>query len=141
MNTKRDAPVVKRILLVDDEGFLRDTVRLLLVQIGYRVVEANNGAEALGLFARGHFDLVMTDYEMPFLKGNELAARIRRMAPRQPILMMTGFGHSASPDNPVDAVIRKPLDFAALRVLLEELLNAVEGNLAQSSLAEFGQLN
>jgi len=141
MNTNGDTPVAKRVLLVDDEGLVRDTVRLLLVQIGYRVVEANNGAEALGLFARERFDLVMTDYEMPFLKGNELAARIRRLAPRQPILMMTGFGYSASPNNPVDAVINKPLDFARLRILMEGLLNEVEGTLAEPCLAEFDQFN
>jgi CheY-like chemotaxis protein len=141
MITNRDTAVVKRILLVDDEGFVRETVRLLLGQIGYRVVEANNGAEALGLFAREHFDLVMTDYEMPFLKGNELAARIRRLAPRQPILMMTGFGYRASEDNPVDAVITKPLDFERLRTLMEDLLSGVEVALAEGCLAEFNQSN
>ena len=52
---------------------------------------------------------------MPFLKGNELAAGIRRMAPRQRILMITGFGHKAGPENPVDAVMGKPLDFARLQ--------------------------
>lgn len=132
---------MKRILLVDDEGLLRDALRLLLMQVGYKVVEANNGAEALGLFARERFDLVMTDYEMPFLKGNELATRIRRMAPRQPILMMTGFGHSASEDNPVDAVISKPLDFERLRMLMEYLLNGVEGALSDGCLAGFDQSN
>ena len=141
MNTNGDTPVAKRVLLVDDEGLVRDTVRLLLVQIGYRVVEANNGAEALGLFARERFDLVMTDYEMPFLKGNELAARIRRLAPRQPILMMTGFGYSASPTNPVDAVIGKPLDFTRLRLTMEQLLNAGEGDPAEPWLAELQQSN
>jgi len=141
MITNRDTAVVKRILLVDDEGFVRETVRLLLGQIGYRVVEANNGAEALGLFVRGHFDLVMTDYEMPFLKGNELATRIRRLAPRQPILMMTGFGYRASEDNPVDAVITKPLDFERLRTLMEDLLSGVEVALAEGCLAEFNQSN
>jgi|ERR1017187_4474180 two-component system cell cycle sensor histidine kinase/response regulator CckA len=141
MITNRGTAVVKRILLVDDEGLLRDALRLLLMQVGYKVVEANNGAEALGLFARERFDLVMTDYEMPFLKGNELATRIRRMAPRQPILMMTGFGHSASEDNPVDAVISKPLDFERLRMLMEYLLNGVEGALSDGCLAGFDQSN
>ncbi len=128
MNTDSRLPAVKRILLVDDEGLVRNVVRLVLGQSGYRVVEANNGAEALGLFAQGHFDLVMTDYEMPFLKGNELAARIRQLAPRQPILMMTGFGHRASADNPVDMVMSKPLDFNRLRMIMELLLNENDGS-------------
>jgi len=127
MNTETRLPAVKRILLVDDEGLVRTAVRLVLGQSGYRVVEANNGAEALGLFAQGHFDLVMTDYEMPFLKGNELAARIRRLAPRQPILMITGFGHRAGAENPVDMVMSKPLDFNRLRMIMELLLNENDG--------------
>lgn len=141
MNAPGDTAVGKRVLLVDDERLVRETVRLLLGQIGYTVVEANNGAEALGLFARGQFDLVMTDYEMPFLKGNELAAKIRRMAPRQPILMMTGFAHTASPDNPVDAVINKPLSFGRLRMMMDQLLNEVEAPLAEPCLAEFQLFN
>jgi len=133
--------VRKRILLVEDERLVRETIRLLLGQFGFIVVEANNGAEALGLFARGHFDLVMTDYEMPFLKGNELAAKIRRLAPGQRILMITAFGHIASPDNPVDAVIPKPLDFARLRATMEHLLNGGEGDLAEPWLTELHQCN
>jgi len=141
MNTARILKVRKRILLVEDERLVRETIRLLLGEIGFTVVEANNGAEALGLFARGQFDLVMTDYEMPFLKGNELAAKIRRLAPGQPILMITAFGHIASPDNPVDAVIGKPLNFARLRMTMEQLLNGGEGDPAEPWLTELNQCN
>jgi CheY-like chemotaxis protein len=141
MNSNRETATPKRILLVDDERLVRETVRLLLGQFGFTVVEANNGAEALGLFARGCFDLVVTDYEMPFLKGNELAAKIRRLAPRQPILMITGFGHCASPNNPVDAVIGKPLNFARLRLLMDDLINKGGGSPAELGLAEVNQSN
>ena len=141
MNTARIPKVRKRILLVEDERLLRETIRLLLGQFGFTVVEANNGAEALGLFARGHFDLVMTDYEMPFLKGNELAARIRRLAPQQPILMITGFGHKAGADNPVDAVIDKPFDFDRLRTITEQLLNQTDLATPGGPLAERHQSN
>jgi CheY-like chemotaxis protein len=141
MNHDPDMQVGKRVLLVEDERLVRETIRLLLGQIGFTVVEANNGAEALGLFAQGRYDLVVTDYEMPFLKGNELAARIRRVAPRQPILMMTGFGHDAGPDNPVDVVMDKPLNFARLRRTMDWLLSGGEGDLAEPFLAELHQCN
>jgi CheY-like chemotaxis protein len=98
-------------------------VKLLLCQDGYAVVEANNGAEALGLFSRGQFDLVMTDYEMPFIKGNELALKIRKLAPRQPIVMMTGYRHEPGPGNPVDAVIDKPFNFDSLREVMTQVLS------------------
>jgi DNA-binding response OmpR family regulator len=139
MNTDGPTAGEKRVLLVDDERVVREMVGLLLGQIGYRVVEANNGAEALSLFIQGDFDLVMTDYEMPFLKGNDLATRIRRIAPCLPILMMTGFGHEASQDNPVDAVIHKPLNLAGLRTVMHQLLHGNEGTLEEPMLPELHQ--
>jgi DNA-binding response OmpR family regulator len=81
----------------------------------------------------------MTDYEMPFLKGNDLATRIRRIAPCLPILMMTGFGHEASQDNPVDAVIHKPLNLAGLRTVMHQLLHGNEGTLEEPMLPELHQ--
>jgi two-component system, sensor histidine kinase and response regulator len=114
--------VGKRILLVEDEGSVRETLGQLLSRHEHTVVEANNGAEALSLFARGQFDLVMTDFELPFMKGNELAARIKQLAPRQPILMITGYGRRPGPNNPVDAVVNKPIGLAELQTAMERLL-------------------
>jgi YesN/AraC family two-component response regulator len=85
------------------------------------VVEANNGAEAFALFLGTQFDLVMTDCEMPFVKGNELAAKIKRVAPQQPILMFTAYEKKPGADNPVDAVLNKPFDSARLRETMHKL--------------------
>ena len=123
MNISRDTGAGKRILLVDDERLVRETIRLMLAHCGYIVVEANNGAEALGLFRQSRFDLVMTDYEMPFVKGNELASRIRSISPAQRILMMTGFNHRAGSDNPVDFVVNKPLNLDGLQRVMDQVLN------------------
>jgi CheY-like chemotaxis protein len=128
MDEPKDTPPQKRILLVEDERVVREMVKTLLSQVGYAVVEANNGAEALGLFARGHFDLVMTDYEMPFIKGNELAAKIRQLSPKQPILMMTGFRHEPGPNNPVDAVLDKPFSFGSLRKMVDQMFTDAAKN-------------
>jgi CheY-like chemotaxis protein len=127
MTHHHDTPRCKRILLVEDERVVREMVKLLLSQDGYAVVEANNGAEALGLFSRGQFDLVMTDFEMPFIKGNELALKIRELAPRQPIVMMTGYRHEPGPNNPVDAVIDKPFTFDSLREVMTQVFANAEG--------------
>jgi DNA-binding response OmpR family regulator len=87
------------------------------------VVEANNGAEAFSLFHRQKFGLVVTDFEMPFIKGDELATRIKQVAPNQPILMITAFSQRPSMDNPVDAVVRKPFDARRLRAIMGKLLS------------------
>src|SRR5215831_4529918 len=93
----------KRILLVDDDQTIRDALRLILSRDEHTIVEANNGAEAWMLYRRSQFDLVMTDFEMPFVKGDELAAKIRELVPGQPILMITAYAHKQGPNNPVDA--------------------------------------
>src|SRR5271154_4851725 len=101
MNMEMDTILGKRILLVDDERLVRESIRCLLARDEHLIVEANNGAEAYSLFVRGKFDLVVTDCVMPFLSGNELAVRIRQFAPDQPILMLTGHDFKPCRSNPV----------------------------------------
>src|ERR1035441_2188381 len=80
----------KRILLADDQQEVREMTKLMLGMDEHIVTEAVNGREALELFAPGRFDLVITDYLMPVMKGDELARNIKRLAPTEPILMITG---------------------------------------------------
>jgi CheY-like chemotaxis protein len=77
----------------------------------------------LDLFYRGGFDLVITDYSMPLMSGNELARRIKDAAPKQPILMITAHAEqSRSPANPVDAIINKPFTIGELRETMARLV-------------------
>jgi two-component system cell cycle response regulator CpdR len=112
----------KRILLVDDEEPLRELVRMMLQLDGHQVTEASNGAEALSLFTMGGFDLVITDFEMPVMEGNELAARIKLLDPSLPILMITGSEWARlGVENPVDALLTKPLTVPDLQDALGKL--------------------
>ena len=114
----------KRILLVDDAPSVRVSFRMILELDGHTVTEAKNGAEALELFTEGQFDLVTTDFEMPVMKGNELAVRIKELAPKQPILMIAAsekeFGDSR---NPVDNILKKPFALDHLRGAIAVLLS------------------
>ena len=134
MDIEQDTLSGKRILLVDDERAVRQTVRDLLSYDEHKVVEANNGAEALRLFAQEEFDLVLTDWRMPFIEGDELAVRIRELSPQQPILMITGHPQRPSRNNPVNAVLHKPFNLQGLRRAVSKLLqkpdDCVELNLA-----------
>jgi len=123
MSLQDDVVQGKRILLVEDERAVREALRLLLCKDAHTVVEANNGAEAFALFVGSKFDLVMTDFEMPFVKGDELAIKIKRVAPQQPILMVTAFEHRPNSENPVDAVMQKPFDCGELRQKMSTLLS------------------
>jgi len=114
----------KRILLVDDEPGVRGSFRMILELDDHIVTEANNGAEALDLFAKGQFDLVTTDFEMPVMKGNELAVRIKKLAPKQPILMITAYGRELGDSkNPVDSILNKPFTLDNLREAIAKLLS------------------
>jgi two-component system, OmpR family, response regulator len=120
---KDAAPISrKRILVTDDEPEVREALRMMLDFDGHIVAEAASGQEALSLFGPDRFDLVMTDYAMPGMRGDELARNIKRLAPSQPILMVTGspqfaagFGEAA------DAILAKPFTFGDLRQAIASL--------------------
>ncbi|HTL59862.1 MAG TPA: response regulator [Candidatus Limnocylindrales bacterium] len=115
----------KRILLVEDEQPLRACLRMMLELEGHQVTEASNGAEALSLFTIGEFDVVVTDFEMPLMKGNKLAVGIKLLAPSLPILMITASASARrDAENPVDALLNKPFTVAELHGALAELLSA-----------------
>jgi len=124
MNRKANTQTGKRILLVEDEQVARETLRRLFEQDSHTVIEANNGAEALTLFRTGKFDLVIVDLKLPFIKGNELAVRIKQVAPKQPILMVTAFAQQRSADNPVDMIVNKPFSAGRLREMVTRLISS-----------------
>jgi CheY-like chemotaxis protein len=119
----RGRPRGKRILLVDDQQNVREAIRFLLRQDDHSVIEAADGPAALDLFRQHHFDLVITDFEMPIMKGNELAARIKQLSPAQPVLMITAYaGRLMDAEVPIDGILDKPFHLVDLRQLLAELL-------------------
>lgn len=113
----------KRILIVDDEPAVREALKLLLCFDGHIVTEAENGKKACLLYAPGDYDLVITDFAMPEMKGDELARTIKCLVPTQPILMLTAFLEQArGVENPVDAVLGKPFTMEDLRRAIRNLL-------------------
>ena len=120
---KKDMIYGKRILLVDYEPSVREVFRIMLEIDGHTVTEANNGAEALDLFTNGHFDLVTTEFNLPVMKGNALAVRIKELTPKQPILMVTSYEKKlGDSENPVDSILSKPFTLEKLRGAIAEVL-------------------
>ena len=118
----------KRILLADDQQEVREMTALMLGMDEHIVTEAGNGREALDLFTPERFDLVITDYLMPLMKGDELARNIKRLAPSEPILMVTGSaGELDGIRGSVDAVLNKPFVFEDLRQAVAQLLRPAPG--------------
>src|SRR6266853_2125481 len=99
-----------RILVVDDESIIRETVALVFD--GHMVETAASGKEALALFEEDKFDLVILDYEMPDMRGDELALVIKALAPDQSIVIITGYREKVigSLLTDVDFIMSKPFD-------------------------------
>ena len=85
-----------RILVIDDEDIVRISCNRALTPEGYEVDVAAGGAEGLGLFAKGKYDLVLIDLKMPGIDGLEVLKQVRQSHPLQGILIMTGYN---APDN------------------------------------------
>ena len=115
--------VGRRILVVDDEPLVCDSVKWMLMSYGYEVEAATSGEQALALFEKNKFDLVIVDYLMPEMKGDELAAALRRRVASQPIVMISASGDLLDqPPESVDCIISKPFQLAEFREVIGRFL-------------------
>lgn len=106
----------RHILVADDEPQVVEAIKLLLEFDGHTVQTVPGAREALRALETGEFDLVFTDYAMPGMKGDELAAAIKERYPHQPIVMVTAYAEMLPPALPgVDFIISKPFHLENLR--------------------------
>ena len=82
---------MRKILVIDDEEWLREMVQMALRQRGYEVIEARDGDEALALLEAGSVDLLVTDLNMPNMDGIALAGAARKIPGSRfmPIIMLS----------------------------------------------------
>jgi CheY-like chemotaxis protein len=81
---------MKKILVVDDESAIRESISALLEEKGYEVRTANNGKEGFNVFEQFQPDLVMTDISMPDMEGIEFLKILRKKKKDLPIIVMSG---------------------------------------------------
>ena len=123
----------KRILLVDDEAMVRETLAMSLEDIGYTVLMAADGLEALDMLTAGaNVDVLVTDLSMPVLDGLALIRKARSERPDMPAVLVTGF---AGPGTQLAmnefltgtvTLMRKPVTAAQLDREIEALLRVTE---------------
>ncbi len=127
----------KTILVVDDEGGIRETVREILTDEGYKVAEAQQGARALDLIGKVRPDLVLLDIWMPDMDGIDLLKHIKDRQPETRVIMISGHGniHTAVAAAKLGAFdfLEKPL---SLDSLLETVHRALEDYPAPKSPAK-----
>ena len=118
----------KRILVVDDEPAVADTIRMVLAFRGHQVEIADAAETALTKFEPGKYDLVITDLSLPRMDGLALAAAIRERAPAQPIILVTAYAESIQSDKErlakVDFLMGKPFSLQQLQEALLKIFGA-----------------
>jgi two-component system, cell cycle sensor histidine kinase and response regulator CckA len=123
------SPRPTTILVVDDEPQVRHLASRALEREGYRVIQATDGLEALGLFTNdARIDLLVTDVRMPHTDGIVLAAALRRRYPAVPVLFMSGYPRGTEPAP--EPFLAKPFEMAVLCDCVKELLGQPRGGLA-----------
>jgi PAS domain S-box-containing protein len=121
-------PVVDRargtVLLVDDEELVRMSTADMLIDLGYSVIEAASGEEAVKLINNGEqFDVLVTDHLMPGMTGTDLADAIRSSRPGVPVLLVSGYAEHDGIE-PGLPRLTKPFRADELAASLAELMTA-----------------
>lgn len=119
------------ILLVEDEEQVRYIAKTMLKKMGFTVIEAVNGKEALELYHRNAADitLVVTDMGMPVMDGYALIRELNKLDPAVPIAVSSGFGE-AEVDSRISkgtlaGLINKPYNFDQLRVVIKDIVEGI----------------
>lgn len=114
-----------KLLVVDDEDFVRELLQEILESEGCDVLVAENGTRALELFDENAFDGVFTDVGMPGMSGWELAQAIRERSQTVPIAVITGWGEAVGSSEQkaagVDWVVAKPFTADRIAELVKEI--------------------
>ena len=129
--SKEPSRLSATVLLVEDEESLRKLTRNMLESLGFKVLEAANGTEALEITSRytGRIELLLTDVVMPGINGHVLAEQMAVMHPELATVFMSGytdFGHGLSPSEV--NFLQKPFSRASLLRKVNEALEQNESN-------------
>ena len=116
---------IPRALIVDDDENMREALSWVLTGMGFGVRTAKNGREALNLFRRYDFEIIITDLNMPMMDGLTLAGYIKEWSPQTPVILMSGqikkpamgFGHA------VDHMLSKPFGIRDIEAAVQKFLD------------------
>ncbi len=129
-----------KVLLVDDEGIVRETLAEMLEDEGCEVTVASGAEEALLKFRKYQCDVVLTDLSMPGINGYELAQRIKEVSPETPVLLITGWNQLdrkfMQANKVIDGIIEKPFNMDQIREQFARVLRQ-NGKMKSEKLLSF----
>jgi two-component system, OmpR family, KDP operon response regulator KdpE len=121
------------LLIVDDERSIRHSLRTIMSSLGFQIIEAARGEEALALVRTAHVDAVLLDIDMPGIGGIGACRGIRKAFPAMPILMLTVYG---SEDHKVAAFDAGADDYITKPFQLRELTARIRASLRRTRTTE-----
>jgi len=134
-----------RILVIDDDRVIRQTIAVTLEDEGYSVDTAENGREAIEKANANYYNLAIVDWRLPDFEGTKLLNRLKETTPKMAKIMLTGY---PSMNNAIEAVneradafLTKPVAIDKLLAKMKELLELQEeeNKYGQAKVAEFIQ--
>ena len=119
-----------RILVVDDDEVIRETLAMALELEGYCVDKAENGKEAVAKSYNNFYNLAIVDWRLPDIEGTKLLGEFKETTPKMVKIMLTGYpsvdNNSVVENKRADAFFLKPVDFDVLLCKIDELLKQQE---------------
>lgn len=120
-----------RILVVDDEDYMREVVREALENAGFEVDEAADGKEAVSMLRKYPYNVIITDLRLPGLTGETILEEALALFPETIVILMTGYGNIQSA---VEAIRKGAYDYLPKPFQLPELVMRVEKGLQEHQL-------
>lgn len=117
-----------RILIIDDDERIGDSLSTVLKEEGYVVDVAKNGKEAIAMSYERFYNLAIIDWRLPDIQGTKLLGKLKETTPKMPKIMLTGF---PSMSNAIDAVNNRADCFLMKPVRMETLLEKIKELLQQ----------
>ena len=132
----------QRLLVIDDDPLLREALFRILEGEGHEVTTMDGGQAGIDAFTEAHrsgqpFDAVMTDLGMPYVDGRTVAAAVKRLSPKTPVILLTGWGQRLNTEQSVpahvDVLLSKPPKLPELRRTLAQIQKTAVAQVAQES--------
>lgn len=115
-----------KLLVVEDEYYIRELIKKNLQSNGYELIEAENGEQGYEIFENNHIDLIISDIMMPKVDGVTFVKRVRNMNKELPIIMLTALDTFTDKEkgftSGADDYIVKPVDMKELQLRIKALL-------------------
>jgi CheY-like chemotaxis protein len=115
------------ILLVDDDAMVLDVIGIIIKGLGYSVLVAKDGIDAVRIFIQHQSNIVcvLSDLTMPNMDGMQIMIALRKISPKIPVIISSGFHDEERINNRIEspnAFLRKPYDIKQLREILSKVI-------------------